>query len=298
MNFQEWNLKVPWGNLALLSYGNPSGDPVLVVHGRLDSAATFIPLLKLLPTNYHYVLFDMPGHGRSDPFWKGQLPNRFLGVPVIELVVKHLRWKEFIYIGHSLGAEQGLFYAAMYPKQIKKAIYFDIGPSVIYCCPQHFRNHFQATYEAYYDNYRKYDSERTMTEGEARQSVTNARQLSDEDADIVLSRNLVEVSPGSYKLTWDRRFKILPGFNSLHSDFYHDLFTMHPTPALFICAKDMRAFYQPSGLAVKVMSTLTARANVKVIWVDGGHDVHLTNPERFASELVQFLESDVARSKL
>lgn len=57
---------------SVVSWGNPAGEPVLLVHGYQDSVATFIPLLQMLPDKYYYVGFDLPGHGRSDDFPVGK----------------------------------------------------------------------------------------------------------------------------------------------------------------------------------------------------------------------------------
>lgn len=47
--------------ILVVSWGNPANSPVLVVHGYMDSAATFIPLVEQLSDDYYYVGFDMPG---------------------------------------------------------------------------------------------------------------------------------------------------------------------------------------------------------------------------------------------
>ncbi|XP_047518881.1 serine hydrolase-like protein isoform X2 [Pieris napi] len=263
MELKEWNLKVPWGNIALLSRGNTSGEPVLLVHGRLDSAATFLPLLKLIPAKYYCVLVDLPGNGKSDPFPKG------------------------------------MFYASIYPKRVKKAVYLDPGPSLEYCNAVNYKRFFKS-YQNFYDNYHKYDSEREYTKEQAMRSVLNARAINEEEAEIVLSRCLVETGPNLYRLSWDRRYKITPGFNSLPQQFYIDLFSQHRTPSLFICASVMTdLYYQQSNLSVKLMSHMSEEnKNVNVIWVEGGHDVHLTNPERFINELLMFLDNDFVISKL
>ncbi|XP_075989508.1 uncharacterized protein LOC142985300 isoform X3 [Anticarsia gemmatalis] len=67
---RTWKIKAPWGQLSLTSWGNPNSPPVFLVHGRQDCAATFQPLLQLLPQEYYFVAIDMPGSGPSDP-----LPN-------------------------------------------------------------------------------------------------------------------------------------------------------------------------------------------------------------------------------
>ena len=47
--------------LSVVSWGDPANPPVLLVHGYMDSAATFILLVDQLPDTFYYVGFDMPG---------------------------------------------------------------------------------------------------------------------------------------------------------------------------------------------------------------------------------------------
>lgn len=44
-----------------MSWGAPQHRPVLLVHGYMDSAATFIPIVELLPDDYFYLAVDLPG---------------------------------------------------------------------------------------------------------------------------------------------------------------------------------------------------------------------------------------------
>ena len=37
-----------------------------MLHGHLDNAHSFLPLLTKLPDSYRYLALDLPGHGLSD----------------------------------------------------------------------------------------------------------------------------------------------------------------------------------------------------------------------------------------
>ncbi|XP_045506121.1 serine hydrolase-like protein [Colias croceus] len=299
MEFKEELVKVPWGNVATLSCGNPKGEKVLLVHGRLDSAATYIPLLRILPKKYCYVGFDMPGNGKSDPFPKGTILSRFIGVVVIDLIVKHLGWKKFIYFGHSLGAEQGMFYSAIYPKHIKKAIFLDPGPSINWCKDVNYPVFFKETYENFYDNCHKYDYEKEYTMEEAIKAVRNNRALNEEQAKMILSRNLIETGPDTYKLSWDRRYKNLATFNA-PPEYYYELFTLHPPPSLLICSIDLKPFfYSKKSVTTNLINIWEEKCkNVKTIWVEGTHDLHFTRAEKFIDDVLEFLEKPIVKAKI
>ena len=58
----EWH--VNGLKLAGLSWGEPSGRPLLALHGWLDNAASFSQLAPLL-TDFYVVAVDLTGHGQS-----------------------------------------------------------------------------------------------------------------------------------------------------------------------------------------------------------------------------------------
>ncbi|NVK25415.1 MAG: hypothetical protein HWE10_10850, partial [Gammaproteobacteria bacterium] len=58
-------LALPQGNIAALQNEPKDGqEPVLALHGWLDNAASFIPLIQNIPT-VNWTAIDLPGHGAS-----------------------------------------------------------------------------------------------------------------------------------------------------------------------------------------------------------------------------------------
>ncbi|XP_026314395.1 serine hydrolase-like protein [Hyposmocoma kahamanoa] len=152
---KEWSVKAPWGNIALMSWGNPKGKPVLLIHGRQDSLSTFIPLLNKLPEKCHYVAFDLPGHGKSDPFPIGIKLMRLHFVSAMDFVVQHLGWKQFVVITHSMGGELAMFYNVVRPNKITKCIHLDIGMALRSITMDITPETYKVFYGDYYDNYHK-----------------------------------------------------------------------------------------------------------------------------------------------
>ncbi|XP_050676513.1 serine hydrolase-like protein isoform X4 [Leptidea sinapis] len=297
---EEWYFSAPFGKIALISYGNPKGEKVLLVHGRLDSAATFLPLLDVLPDKYYYVALDMPGHGRSDHLPKGVLANRFFPVTVVDMIIQYLGWKDFIYIGHSLGAEHGLFISSIYPGLIKKAIYLDIGASLHRYREKTLAYFFKSHFVNFYENQKKYNNDKTYSKKEAINVIIKSRFVNAEEAAVLLSRNLVEVGPDCYKLSLDRRNKVSPTFN-VSEDFTIELLTINQPPTLFICANNFTSelYYAPDSIASRVMKRLSEiNRNTEVMWVEGSHDIHFTNPKLMIDTIVKFMEANMLGSKL
>ncbi|XP_050359720.1 serine hydrolase-like protein [Nymphalis io] len=297
---KEWFVDVEWGKVALISWGNPRGQPVLLVHGRQDSAATFLPLLELLSDNYYYVGFDMPGHGKSDTLPIGIPLSRSFGILVIDKIIRHLGWTKFMYIGHSMGGGQGLFYNAIYPGNITKMILLDTDPALYFLVIQDYPD-FYSVYEDYYTNYKKYNSDdRVYTKSGALQAVMRARGMTEEQAEVILSRNLKKIGEDQYKLLWDRRMKNLAPMN-YSSDYCYRLLSKNCPPSLYIIASQSFAERHPKEKPIvdELISKLEKNIkNFTVLNVDGTHDVHFIHPERISDHIRLFLETDDVKSKL
>ncbi|CAG9789721.1 unnamed protein product [Diatraea saccharalis] len=235
--------------------GNPNGDPALLVHGRQDSAATFIPILEYLPDNCYYVALDLPGHGMSDP------------LPI------------------------SLFYNAIYPNKIKKFIFFDPLPSLQrlqHTDPVQYYNMFYAEYYEHYNENNQ--NNRFLSKEKAMESVMRARGLSASQAEIVLSRNLKKVGDNLYRLSWDRRLKY-PAPQNFPIDYYYQLFSNIP-PTLIISATKAKGYSERAAAVDELVDRLKTTGNLTLETVEGNHDVHLVRPDAVAEKLLPFLKAD------
>ncbi len=93
------------------------GPKVLALHGWLDNAASFDPLLFLLP-DVHAVAIDLPGHGRSDHRPVGAWYHLVDNLTEIDVALDLLGWPSAILLGHSMGAALASLYAAARPNRV------------------------------------------------------------------------------------------------------------------------------------------------------------------------------------
>lgn len=289
----EWYLSTPWGKLAMVSWGKVTNSPILLVHGYMDTAATFINLIDQLPDDYYYVGFDMPGHGKSEPFPSGPLISQLHIVEVIRRVILHLKWKSFTYIAHSMGCVIGMFYNHLYPGKITKFVHIDPGPpiSMFYYVHHQPKFWFQYMYKDYYDHYERYNSERSRlyTTDEAINLVARNRELSEEQAETVLSRALIPKGNDKFKLSWEPRVKKIATIPVSEETLY-TVMTKYQVPTLVVevsnspVAQATKEFVQ--NIMEKCKDILPNYFHVKV---EGSHDVHITNPELIKEHLAKFL---------
>lgn len=105
-----------------------SAPRVLCLHGWLDNANSFYPLLPLLP-KLHCVAIDMPGHGRSSHL-QHRVPYTIANSAHYVLqVANELGWDEFSIVGHSLGGCIAPICAIAEPMKVKNLVSIDaLGP--------------------------------------------------------------------------------------------------------------------------------------------------------------------------
>ena len=125
---QEIKLQTPHLEVAALRWGDPSGIPVLALHGWLDNAASFVPLAPLLE-DLNIVAPDWPGHGHS------QHRHASAKYYVIEFMwdindaLDALGWESCHLVGHSLGAAVASMFTAAAPDRVRSLTMIDaLGP--------------------------------------------------------------------------------------------------------------------------------------------------------------------------
>jgi pimeloyl-ACP methyl ester carboxylesterase len=88
--------------LAYIETGNPSGPPVVLIHGYTDSARDWVPVLPYLSKRFRLILVDIRGHGKSS---KPECCYSRLDFAYdIKLLLDALSIRQADVIGHSLGS--------------------------------------------------------------------------------------------------------------------------------------------------------------------------------------------------
>ena len=98
--------------------GNPHGIPVIFLHGGPGSGCRPSHRRFFDPDQYHIILFDQRGCGRSTPY--GELVNNTTQhlIADMELIRQNLHINRWLIFGGSWGATLGLIYAQRYPDNV------------------------------------------------------------------------------------------------------------------------------------------------------------------------------------
>lgn len=114
-------------HLHFLRWGDPSGVPLVLLHGLRAYAQTWESLVQSLGPGYCIYALDQRGRGLSD--WAS--PDTYHTQSYVEDLedwVAHLGLARFVLLGHSLGGANALEYARQHPGRLLGLMIEDIGP--------------------------------------------------------------------------------------------------------------------------------------------------------------------------
>ena len=106
--------------LAYIDTGNPSGTPVVLIHGYTDSARDWVPLMPYLSKQFRLVLVDIRGHGQSS---KPECCYTRLDFAYdIKLLLDSLGIQRADLVGHSLGSIIAQTFAEYWPEKTGRVV--------------------------------------------------------------------------------------------------------------------------------------------------------------------------------
>lgn len=90
---------------------------VVLLHGFLESSTMWNEYALNLSKTYRVVTIDLPGHGKTDCF--GYVHDMEIMAQAVHAVLKHLKIRKTILVGHSMGGYAALAFADLYPDYVK-----------------------------------------------------------------------------------------------------------------------------------------------------------------------------------
>jgi pimeloyl-ACP methyl ester carboxylesterase len=114
----------------MLEWGADSDHTVLLLHGFLDFAWSFAPLVGAgLAGTYHIVAPDLRGHGDSDRVGAGGYYHFADYLPDVHDLIRQTARRRLSIVGHSMGGTVASYYTATFPARVEKlALLEGLGP--------------------------------------------------------------------------------------------------------------------------------------------------------------------------
>lgn len=93
------------------------GSAVVLLHGFLEDVSMWNNTVEVLQKTNRVICIDLLGHGKTGCI--GYIHTMEQMAEAVKAVLKHLRLRKYIFIGHSMGGYAALAFAKLYPESIK-----------------------------------------------------------------------------------------------------------------------------------------------------------------------------------
>jgi pimeloyl-ACP methyl ester carboxylesterase len=275
---REQRLALPQLTLAAREWPG-SGPKVLALHGWLDNAASFDPLLPLLP-DVHAVALDLPGHGHSDHRPKGAWYHLVDNLSDILGALDALGWERVILLGHSMGAALASLAAAVLQERVAALWLIEgLGPLATAEAelPALMRRALDGRVRSAEKQLRLFE-----TVDEAVATRLAATPMAEHAARRLVERGLRAVEGG---WTWssDPRLMLASPLRASEGQVEACLSAI-ACPSLLLTASDVPPYF-PTDLVERRMARVP---NLKRQVITGRHHVHMDDPGSVAAAIAAF----------
>ena len=114
--------RVRWsqGETRVLELGD--GPPLVLVHGFMDNAALWAPILGALAARHRVIAVDLPGHGLADPFDYAEADLQDVARTFVREVLDALELESAALVGSSLGGFVCTVFALDVPTRVTSLV--------------------------------------------------------------------------------------------------------------------------------------------------------------------------------
>jgi pimeloyl-ACP methyl ester carboxylesterase len=269
MTARERTLDLPGHRVAAIEWGPEDAQPVLALHGWLDNAASFARLAPMLES-LHLVAGLPAVCSRHFVDW----------VPVVLEAADAIGWQRFSLLGHSMGAGISTLVPAVARERIERLVLVEgMGPlsSPAEGAPEQLAKALRSEVViALKEPSVHQDLEAAIA---ARMKYSDLDHAS---ARLMVERGVEQIARG-VRFTFDPRLKTSSRMRLTEEQVLAFLERIE-CPVLAVRATEGWPF--PEQIVAR---RLGAIADLRTAQVEGGHHVHLTNPERVAPLIREFV---------
>jgi len=284
---EELEFKVAYRRLAA-RYWPGEGTPVLALHGWLDNANSFLPLVQTAKASTTSALgkrpvlaLDFNGHGLSDAFPAGELLHFMNYLLDVASVVKAMGWSHYTLMGHSMGAVVSSWVAAAFPEQVEQYIAIDaLGARVAETgeVTANIRKAIDEHQSLIAKSPRIYNAFEEAVKARTRSMFP----VEEEGAYWLCKRGMEQLEQG-WAWRMDPRLRGTSGVRLTKEEMLEVTRNIQ-CATLFIGANQGIA-----GMGY-VKDYLAVLNNKREVWVDGRHHVHMDNPQAVLAAIDDFLK--------
>lgn len=118
---QSVSFSLPHIKLAGIQWGARQDEPIIALHGWLDNAASFEPMIEHLEIDGLLAL-DFAGHGASEHRPKNSFYHFIDYVDDLHALIMQQGWKKVTFVAHSMGGMVAQIFTAAFPELVNKLV--------------------------------------------------------------------------------------------------------------------------------------------------------------------------------
>jgi len=262
---------------------NDAAPPrLLCLHGWLDNAASFQPLMAHLP-GADIVALDLPGHGLSDhlPHAGSTGYGLFETALIVRRALTALGWSRCVPVGHSMGGCIAPLLAVAAPDVVERLVLLDAsGPlsEEADALPQRLIRAFDDRLAT-----GRFASRTFERSEDAVRARLKATVMEPDSARLIVLRQLVECDGGGWRWRFDPALRFASAQYQTEAQV-HALLAAVEVPVLAIVAD--RGYLARRGDTASRLACLRAGQRVDL---PGHHHVHMDTPVPVAEAVERFL---------
>lgn len=258
---------------------DPSLDApcMLCVHGWLDNANSFVPMMPHLPS-FDLVAIDMPGHGYSDHLNLSYTMHEM--VYQLIRVIQELNWSHCHLVGHSLGGSVAMMLAVALPEAVQSLTLIDSSGPLSESAsqfPDRMRRSIKDRLAVKPTQARVFAHKK-----EAVAARLNATTMAYSSAKLIIDRQVIQTEDG-YQWRFDPRWRHASSQYQTEEQV-KALLSALDCPVMTVLADQGYLADRPA--TADRLSCLKDHHSVNI---SGHHHLHMDTPEPVAAAINQFL---------
>lgn len=252
-------------SLEYVEKGDKNKTDIIFLHGYSDSWHSFETVMKMVPPDLHLIALSLRGHGNSSKPNTGYHPKDF--ATDLSLFVKEKKLGASIIVGHSLGGYIAQQFAISYPELIKALVFIDTDA--------HFADN--PGFTDFTDEILKFEKPVDYSFARDFQLSTLAKPIDSLQLALFIDESL--------KLPLSVWKGVAKGL--VAENFTRHLQEIDAPVLIFWGSKDLICFKADQENFERNLK------NAKLIVYEGtGHALHWEDPERFVTDLLNFVKSN------
>lgn len=257
--------------------GEDAPVKLLCLHGWLDNANSFLPMMPLLP-EIDLVAIDMPGHGYSDHLDSTyNVPDSAFWVAA---TIKAIGWESCHLAGHSLGGIIAPLVAVGVPNTIKSLVLIESSGALTSEASE-FVERLQGSMDDQLSE-NKYASRLYKDKEDAVRTRLRSAKMDTPSAKLIIDRQVAEFEDG-WRWRFDPKLRVSTA-HRLTEEHVCEINQHIECPVLTIIGTD--------GFLTSRAQTAARMALIKdhrSVTIAGHHHLHMDTPEPVAAAINRFL---------